>query len=252
MSKIQITPKYADVKPSGYYVYLHYRTSNGLPFYVGKGKDNRGWIAYKRDRSEHWWNISFKNGASIDICQDGMTESDAHILEMWIIAKLRHEGHTLVNLTNGGEGMSGLSPSHETRLRLRDSQGGGLLYCSNGMVFETTMDAVRWLEATTLQPAFSGPISKCARAVSRTAYGHAWSYECTPDVPKFTGEESRRNFIRQSRIRRVICNDSICFISLNDGAEWLRSEGHLKASHSAISHACSSGKNAYGYSWSYV
>lgn len=103
-----------------YYVYMHKRNSDGAIFYVGKGYGTR---AFRRHgRSIHWNNVVAKHGLIVEICQENMQEDNAFLLEMWLISKFRHEGISLVNLTDGGEGMS--NPSEETRNKLSASKLG--------------------------------------------------------------------------------------------------------------------------------
>lgn len=103
-----------------YYVYMHRRATDGSIFYVGKGHGKRAY--YKHNRSLHWRNIESKSGFEVDICQSGMSEPEAFLLEMWVIASLRHKGVALCNLTDGGEGMS--NPSEETRRKLSEAHLG--------------------------------------------------------------------------------------------------------------------------------
>lgn len=119
MTDIQITPKYADVKPEGFYVYLHRRATDGRVFYVGKGKGRRAWSRVAR--SNHWHNTSKKNGIIVDIYRDGLSDSCALTLEVILIGLLGIEN--LVNQTLGGEGMSGFpsakgleSPHHDKKI----------------------------------------------------------------------------------------------------------------------------------------
>lgn len=250
MSKFHIVPTWNLVKPTACYVYLHIRVSDDLVFYVGKGQDKRGWASYPRDRSPHWRNVANKHGCRIEVCQDGMSEDDAHTLEMILIARLRHEGHPLVNQTDGGEGMSGLSPSVDTRLKLRDAQGGRTIYCSNGMSFPITMDAVRWLIGETGKPAFSGPISKCARGKGLTSYGYAWSFDAVPAHPEYSGRESARQNAKRPRSAPMETSLGDYFDNLTRAIKWLRENGYPKASHSAIIESLRSPTlKAYGRLW---
>lgn len=84
-----------------FYVYVHRRASDGAIFYVGKGSAGRAWYFY--DRSEWWHRVHDKHGITVEICQDNMPELDAYLLEMWLIAKFRHEGVKIVNMTDGGD-----------------------------------------------------------------------------------------------------------------------------------------------------
>lgn len=114
VSKIHIEPNWAEVKPSGEYVYIHIKATDQMPFYVGKGQNKR---AFNRGRNRFWRHRAEKHGVIVEIAQDGMTRDQAILLEMWLIAKLRHEGHDLCNLTDGGEGNTGYITSEETKAK---------------------------------------------------------------------------------------------------------------------------------------
>ena len=106
-----------------FYVYVHRRKTDGRIFYVGKGSANRAW-AMKRDYNPHWGRINKKHGTVVEICQYDMLEEDSFLLEGWLIAKFRHEGLILANLTDGGEGASGIKFSDEEIQKRRDRATG--------------------------------------------------------------------------------------------------------------------------------
>lgn len=57
-----------------------------------------------------------------------------------------------------------------------DSKKKGLM-CSNGMVFKSALDAVKWIMNAHNKPkANRQVISSCARGELRSAYGYSWSY----------------------------------------------------------------------------
>jgi hypothetical protein len=102
-----------------FYVYQH-KKPDGIPFYVGKGKGPR---AYQFSKRSAWHkNVVAKHGRkniSVEIieCQ---SEQDAFELERQLIAELTAAGIELVNLTDGGEGASGLergTPTEEHRAK---------------------------------------------------------------------------------------------------------------------------------------
>lgn len=66
-----------------YYVYIHI-DSNGIPFYVGKGKGRRAWN--KRVRNVYWKNI-VKTGYTIKILESELNEEMAFIRESYYIGK---------------------------------------------------------------------------------------------------------------------------------------------------------------------
>lgn len=106
MTDIQITPKWKDVKPEGYYVYIHRRATDGTPFYVGKGRGYRGW-RYKGTRSKFWMNTAIKNGVIVEIYKSDLSEVCAFSLEKILIDSYGIEN--LCNLSLGGDGKSGLT-----------------------------------------------------------------------------------------------------------------------------------------------
>ncbi len=84
-----------------FYVYVHRRLDDGSIFYVGKGTGKRAW--YFKGRSEWWHRVNDKHGTTVEICQNFLSEDSAYLLEMWIIAKLKHLGNVIVNMTYGGD-----------------------------------------------------------------------------------------------------------------------------------------------------
>lgn len=101
-----------------FYIYLHCKP-NGDPFYVGKGCDKwyRRSHQLKYGRNRFHKNTVAKYGAeNIEIfvffCD---SEQQALLDEAQHIAQLRSDGYALVNLTDGGEGMSGFRHSEEAK-----------------------------------------------------------------------------------------------------------------------------------------
>lgn len=92
---------------SGFYVYLHRKLTDGSVFYVGKGYLSRAW----RDgpgsgRSVRWNRTVSKHGYSVDIYISGVQEWYAFEVEKELIAYYGRD--RLCNLTDGGEGGSGI------------------------------------------------------------------------------------------------------------------------------------------------
>ncbi len=110
------------------YLYVHIRPDTQTVFYVGIGSTVNYKRAYSHSgRSNHWRNIVKKYGYSVSIIKENLTWDEACILESEFIAKYgrldMNEGF-LVNLTNGGEGPSGVIRSKETIDKLKKVSRG--------------------------------------------------------------------------------------------------------------------------------
>lgn len=109
-----------------YYIYRHIRHDTNDVFYIGKGTicyDYKDPLllyrrAYeKRGRNSHWQNITNVTPYSVEIMYESKDESLILEKEKEFIALYgrRSLGNgSLVNLTDGGEGMSGISHSEDT------------------------------------------------------------------------------------------------------------------------------------------
>lgn len=98
-----------------YYVYIHRRQSDGRIFYVGKGCDRRAYSTYKRGK---WWEkVSSKHGRIVEIVRHFQSEHSALDFEITLIAFFRMS-QPLVNITDGGDGVSGLRHSEESKAKM--------------------------------------------------------------------------------------------------------------------------------------
>lgn len=113
-----------------FYIYVHRRLDNGAVFYVGKGtrtdaKKYQRAFELKR-RSRFWEFVALKAGCAVELVADFFDEADAFRFERYLISAYgrRECGGTLVNMTDGGEGMSGHHPSAATKAKLIASMTG--------------------------------------------------------------------------------------------------------------------------------
>jgi hypothetical protein len=109
---------------NNFYIYTHTKLGDTLPFYIGKGSNNRAYS--KHDRSNFWKRIS-KNGYTVQIELTNLYEDEALQLEKEIIKMYgRRDLGTgcLVNMTNGGEGVSGRIVSDETKAKMSKAMEG--------------------------------------------------------------------------------------------------------------------------------
>lgn len=107
-----------------YYVYEWIRLDTNEPFYVGKGKDNR-WKILNRGDNKHFNNIVKSIPIAVNILHDNLDETTSFGLEIYYIWLYRDViGYDLCNISDGGEGSSGVKPSKETRRKMSESQKG--------------------------------------------------------------------------------------------------------------------------------
>lgn len=108
-----------------FYVYRHIRLDTGLPFYIGKGSGNRANNMAKR--SKHHQNIVKKHGVRVEIILKYLTEEEAFCKEKYFIKLYGRKdlgvGY-LVNMTDGGEGISGFRYTVEERAKISSRQIG--------------------------------------------------------------------------------------------------------------------------------
>ena len=105
-----------------FYVYQHRKADTNDIFYVGKGKGTRAFNATKRN--PYWKRVVTKHGFNVEIIVDNLDEEFSFLVEMETIDAYKKRGITLSNLTNGGEGASGLIHSEEHKQRLKGNKFG--------------------------------------------------------------------------------------------------------------------------------
>ena len=107
----------------GFYAYEHTRNDTGAVFYVGKGRGRRVFATY--NRNIHWKRIVAKAGGfGVRLIANDVDEELALMIEMERIDQQRKTGISLCNMTNGGEGTSGLFPNAETRRKMSIARSG--------------------------------------------------------------------------------------------------------------------------------
>lgn len=214
--------------PGPCYVYVHRHADDEEIFYVGKGTGNRAWSRANRNR---WWKfVASKHGFCVEIVQSGLSEYDAHTLEIWLIANLKREGRPLCNLTDGGEGRLGHASSRRKTV-----------YCSNGKTFPSTLEAASWLQENGFAKASGKSITAACLGHKSMVYGHRWSYKKCPPAQKI------RPVLWNAR--PVFCSNGMRFQTASDAALWL---GKPADAGCRISRCCHGKRlTAYGYTWAF-
>lgn len=104
-----------------FYTYVHVRADDGKVFYVGKGTIRHGRAYCAKGRSVFWKRVAEKHGYTVAVCMHFVVEAEAFAHERFLIQCFRDIKAPLVNLTDGGEGLSGMNFSAEHRARLAEA-----------------------------------------------------------------------------------------------------------------------------------
>jgi len=105
------------------YVYRHIRQDTNTPFYIGIGSDakfKRAYSKYKRKR--YWVSVTNKTDYKVEIILDELDWNIACKKEKEFISLYKSFGISLVNLTDGGEGM--YNPNSVVRKKISEAKLG--------------------------------------------------------------------------------------------------------------------------------
>lgn len=110
-----------------FYIYRHIRPDTDQVFYIGKGyrlSKSHGFRATQKHSRSKWWNrvIEKNNGVyTVEVIMEFDTEAECNAKEIELIklyGRRDLKSGTLVNLTDGGDGSTGIVVSVETKSKL--------------------------------------------------------------------------------------------------------------------------------------
>lgn len=135
-----------------HYTYLHRRATDGSVFYVGKGteKNGRATPLYSRasdhkKRNRYWVRSVAKHGLLVEVYAMCIDDATAQELEKELIALYGKvaDGGLLCNMTDGGDGHAGLSPSEETRRKVSEANKGAKRTLAQRMAVSNAQKGVK-------------------------------------------------------------------------------------------------------------
>lgn len=243
-----------------YYVYIHKRLSDGSVFYVGKGGDGTGKRARSSSGRSEWWRmVSAKHGFEALITFNSESHDDCILLEMWLIAKFKNDGLALVNMTEGGEGQLGYSPSQEVRARASKRLKGvapsentraaqirsasKAVISSDGVIYSSATEAAKKLFPGNIMAAKSG-ISSCIRGRTKAYKGIGFSV--------FSGDPFSVAYRSKRKTKAVHSDRGEYFTSISAAAKAVCA--NLNRSSAANITQAAKGRvgTAYGRKWFYT
>lgn len=123
-----------------FYTYMHSKKSDGIPFYIGKGKERRAYNT--KGRSASWNKIVNENGIIVTIIAKWEREEDAFSHEKLLISCMNDIGIVLCNKISGGQGASGLKRSKESNAKISKNHKGKTEY-TRKLISEKTKEAMK-------------------------------------------------------------------------------------------------------------
>lgn len=105
-------------------VYQH-KKLNGEVFYIGIGTEKRPYS--KNNRTKFWHDIVNKHNYVVEILYENLTYEEANKIEIELISfygRRFNKTGTLCNITEGGGGKKGVTPSKETIEKIRNKLKG--------------------------------------------------------------------------------------------------------------------------------
>ena len=107
-------------------VYRHIRLDKNEPFYIGIGKNTQR-AKTKSNRNNHWLNVVSKTDYEVEILFENISSEQAIKKEIELILLYGRKDlntGTLVNMTDGGEGIVGFNHKQQTKDKISKSHIG--------------------------------------------------------------------------------------------------------------------------------
>jgi len=200
-----------------FYIYEHLRLDNKVPFYIGKGCNDRAY--WKKRNNKGWNNIVNKVGFEPKILKYFDDENDALDYEHMLIKKYREEGIELVNQTKYSSGGKKWAYTDEVKARQ-----------SLGQMGTKRPKSKEWREK--LSKVHKGREILWADKISEAHKGKPKNYP-----------NGKKKKVYQHLLSGGLINE---FSSATEAGKHLKKSGHSIAD-------CASGrqKTAYGFKWKY-
>jgi hypothetical protein len=213
-----------------FYVYVHRKSTDGSVFYVGKGKGRRAWN--KSQRNRYWHSTVNKHGYTVSIVFRFESEMCAFSFERALI-KL-YGRFNLCNLTDGGDGVSGMVHSDISKSKMSGPRPNAKIYLrgkSMSLEMKEKLALAKLGKKQSIEHAAKSAMAKIGKKQPISAVEKVASLKRV-SIYNSTGE---------------------IFESVTLAAKKLSDRTGKNVSQGTISMAlCGKRKTAYGFSWGYV
>lgn len=224
-----------------FYAYTHARP-DGRVFYVGKGCGNRAY-AFSENRNNHYRNVVNKHGADNILVGKIPCSSEEIALELekGLIKCFRKMGVDLVNLTDGGDGVSGYRWPKEQLEALRESRLADVQrpyrrdQARQQMLTENPMrrEDVREKHLRNVRAATASELFKSKQAEAKRGNTYTKDYVWLNDGKKEWLEHkdvAATSNAKEGRLTRVwVCGkDGSKFVTETEAALLIEAKTHLK------------------------
>lgn len=224
-----------------FYVYAHRRRSDGEIFYIGKGTRHRAMES--ASRCAHWHNIVKKYGGfDVEVVGVFDSEQEAFDHERFAIFCLRAFGARLANKTSGGDGVSGLRHTEESKALMSSRQKGKRL---SDETRRKMSESRRGKKVPAISIACKGRVVSAEGRKNMSMARRAMD----PATKKRLAESLRAKHSVAIRCIEL----GVVFPSIRAAVKWLREGEHKKAQPSSICECCKNRQQtAYGFKWEYA
>lgn len=255
---------YLDPRKMGEYIYNEFKF-DAEPFYVGKGSGYRCNVGIKDDKN---YKFKLKHNKIKSIFRSGfipiiikiyedLTEDESLNLETFVIksiGKLIEGTGPLVNITDGGDGMSGYKHSENWRSKISKP----VLQYNLDLELIGEYNSIK--DASLCTGISKQNIGACVNGKYKKSGGYIWKYKDPKDklqghlssefkMPNHT--EDTKLKIGKSNSKKVLQYD-LCGNFLMEWDSIKKASDHHKIAESNISSCCSGTyKSAGGYIWRY-
>ena len=183
------------------YVYQHRRLDTNEIFYVGIAKSEKRFYSH-HNRNVHWKRIAEKCGYEVDVLIRGCTWEDACKIEKGLIESLGRKdlrAGSLTNMTDGGEGASGIILSEESKCKISLANRGEKNVMKNPKIAKKVSQKLKLINVVPIEQysldkklirsfysvqdahrqtgIATSSISKCCKEKLKTAGKYIWKYK---------------------------------------------------------------------------